>query len=178
MFHEVCEKADFAGRVHHCDEHRAAGQLLQPPQVHQPPSVPSCQLQADAHSKNSCRQLTGYQDNVRAPADVIQMCLSCLQRITSRNDHPLRSPCYVMTSALAPLVHRFPATPPPPPPASRSATLASLLAEERFNLYYLLAILFPVITAILGEVGRDHVADLQHYGEAASAHRHCQLAGA
>ena len=97
-----------------------------------------------------------------APADVIQMCLSCLQRITSRNDHPLRSPCYVMTSALAPLVHRFPATPPPPPPASRSATLASLLAEEQFNLYYLLAILFPVITAILGEVGRDHVADLQH----------------
>lgn len=59
-----------------------------------------------------------------------------------------------MSSAPAPSVLRLPAPPPPLPSSSKSETLASLLAEEQFNLYYLLAILFPVLTAILGEFGR------------------------
>jgi hypothetical protein len=92
---------------------------------------------------------------------VPQMWLSCSQCLTLRAGHPLRSPCHAMTSAASPTELHIP-PPPPPLPSSKSTTLASLLAEEQFNLYYLLAILFPVITTILGEFGRHHIANLQH----------------
>lgn len=43
----------------------------------------------------------------------------------------------------------LPALPPAPPPPS--GKVAALLAGEHFNILYLLAILIPVFTAVIGE---------------------------
>lgn len=41
--------------------------------------------------------------------------------------------------------------PPPPPPPASGNSFADILAAEHFNILYLLAILIPVFTAVIGK---------------------------
>lgn len=58
------------------------------------------------------------------------------------------------------LVLPSPSPPPPPAPAPPpKTTLASLIAEEHFNIFWLLSIIIPVFTAIVGEAAPAQLLD-------------------